>query len=153
MSCHYMKDGCCRSCYLHINAAKYGQKFNSTRPPEHWAEKKEVTTWFIGRNRTGKLFFTSLRVCSSRNAVKHQHWMLFHSTGVFLSSHSFPLFPLFDVLCPDRLHMEAKGDTGGLIHCQRHAKAIWAPNQTSRVSYKRWRGHWGETDGKRVKES
>lgn len=26
--------------------------------------------------------------------------------------------------------MEAKGDTGGLIRCQRHAKAIWALNQT-----------------------
>lgn len=27
--------------------------------------------------------------------------------------------------------MEGKGDTGGLIHCQRHTKAIWAQkNQT-----------------------
>lgn len=78
----------------------------------------------------------------------------------FLSFLAFlPPFLLFDVLCPDHLHMEAKGDTGGLIHCQRHAKAIWALNQTQgllRLLYEmrnRAGGGGGTTGGKRVMES
>lgn len=51
---------------------------------------------------------------------------------------SLPRIPspsLFDVLCPDRLHMEAKEDTHGLIRPrQRHAKAIWAPKANVRFS-------------------
>lgn len=76
------------------------------------------------------LLFQECREASALDVVS-QHWSF--SFLAFLP----PFPPLFDVLCPDRLHMEAKGDTGGLIHCQRHAKAIWALNQTFRVSYMR----------------
>lgn len=81
--------------------------------------------------------------------MKHQRRVLFHSPGVyfFFPPLAFlPPFPLFDVLCPDHLHMEAKGDTGGLIHRQRHAKAIWAQNQTQgflRLLYERRNGAGG----------
>lgn len=65
---------------------------------------------------------------TSASGVVSQSWspLAPHPTRI----PSPPFFPLFDVLCPDHLHMEAKGDTGGLIHRQRHAKAIWAQNQT-----------------------
>lgn len=87
------------------------------------------------KNRKAVLYKPSsllFQECCETSAldVVSQHWSF--SFLAFL-----PPFPPSDVLCPDRLHMEAKGDTGGLIQCQRHAKAIWALNQTFRVSYMR----------------
>lgn len=74
----------------------------------------------------------------------------------FPPSAFLPPFPLSDVLCPDHLHMEGKGDTGGLIHCQRHTKAIWALNQTSGLLcliYERRNkaGGWGRMKRRRWK--
>lgn len=110
MSCHYMKDHCCCSCYLHINAAECGQKFTSffpwfvcnktSRDQLQAAKKKKVITWFIKRLGTGKLadgFYKRLSLLfqecreTSASSVVSQHWGFFLLFFFFLSSHSFLL--------------------------------------------------------------
>lgn len=104
----------------------------ATKPLETNSKTHNPIHKMAGRKVTGKKLADSfykrlsLQECgeTSASGVVSQCWSFFSFLAFLLP------FPLFDVLCPDHMHMEVKGDTGGLIHCQRHAKTIWALNQT-----------------------
>lgn len=105
-------------------------------PPQKKKKKKKVKTWFIkwpgtkSKRKAGLLFLQAFEFTLPGMPWNISVGCCFTALGFFLLAF-LPPFPLFDVLCPDHLHMEGKGDTGGLIHCQRHTKAIWAQkNQT-----------------------
>lgn len=152
MSCHYMKDHCFLQLLFTYKCSRMWSKVHIFFPlwkKRHSlhaptlvinSKRQKVITWFIkrlgtksNRNAGWQFFFTSVysffllftQECRETLAlcVVSQSWVFFLA---FL-----PSFPCLTFFVLTTCTWKGKGDTGGLIHCQRHAKAIWAQNQTS----------------------
>ena len=125
MSCHYMKDHCSLQLLFTYKCSRMWSKVHFSFPWFACNKRSKKRSHNLIHKMTGhkkqrkeswlppfykSLLFQECRETSASGVVSQSCSVFFSSPPRIPSSFS----PLFDVLCPDHLHMEGKGDTGGL---------------------------------------